>query len=237
MRAGVLIVGSLFWDDLDVRRRWREERLDLDQTSHVAAPIRYGRVSSKRGNTYTMVFSAECVRGKGGNGIGLAVPFRRPIESRDDLLEEAARLWAAEAEKERLSPGVYSARWGSVGLLPNPDSAGVRLLLPAWAEAVSTSPHYGDLHSADGEPPSLSPATGVAQIPWPRVATEGSTLSFDLLLLTATDPTMDGGKYASPAVVAEAWRAMPEHMEYFEQNRKHGIGTAEDQDIAGELVS
>ena len=59
LKFGVLIIGSLRWDN-DNRKNWREERLDIDQAVTVGAPIRYGRRSSKRGCTFTMVFSNSC---------------------------------------------------------------------------------------------------------------------------------------------------------------------------------
>ncbi len=235
MRAGVLIFGSLAWDELPLRVRWREGCLEFDRAEEVAAPIRYGRVSPKRGETYTMVFSAGCVESGAGTGIGLAVPFRRAIDSPEHLLEEATRLWGAESDGENNRTGAYSAEWGSVGLLPNPDSEGVGSLLPAWAEAVSASPHYAALHTADGEAPILSATTGLASFPWPRVTATGDPLSLELLLLTATDPAIVAGKYATPSVVAEAWKTNPERMEYFLKNREYGIQTAQDQDIARAL--
>jgi hypothetical protein len=72
LRTGVLVVGSLDWEStiyggafvatLDpVRSNWRKTRLKVDKrsTQYVRVPIRYGRLSESRGNTYTMVFSPE----------------------------------------------------------------------------------------------------------------------------------------------------------------------------------
>ena len=94
VKIGVLIIGSLFWDPSDPRKKWRCERLDpLVAKRHVRAPIRYGRKSSTRGNSYTMVFSAGLCEKKFGQAI--VVPCRRPVRDTDDLVEEAVYLWAA----------------------------------------------------------------------------------------------------------------------------------------------
>lgn len=44
-----------------VRSNWRKTGLKVDKrsTQYVRVPIRYGRLSESRGNTYTMVFSPE----------------------------------------------------------------------------------------------------------------------------------------------------------------------------------
>ena len=54
---GVLIIGSLYWDN-SIREKWRQERLDLERQLCVRAPVRYGRQSKNRGFSYTMVLSA-----------------------------------------------------------------------------------------------------------------------------------------------------------------------------------
>ena len=56
LSLGVLIIGSLYWDNAN-REQWRQERLDPNHKLCVHAPIRYGRQSANRGNSYTMVFS------------------------------------------------------------------------------------------------------------------------------------------------------------------------------------
>ena len=63
LNAGILIIGSLLWDD--ERRAWRDARLEMGLAETVMAPIRYGRLSGKRrGHTYTMVFSRLCQAGQ-----------------------------------------------------------------------------------------------------------------------------------------------------------------------------
>ena len=80
---GVLIIGSLYWDN-SIRDKWRRERLDLERRQYVRAPIRYGRRSERRGHSYTMVFSAGLREADFGTAI--AVPCR----SRDLIAEASA---------------------------------------------------------------------------------------------------------------------------------------------------
>ena len=57
LKLGILIVGSLIWDSSDVRGKWRAKRLNVTSRTLVSVPIRYGRRSRSRGDSYTMVFS------------------------------------------------------------------------------------------------------------------------------------------------------------------------------------
>ncbi len=52
MRGGILIIGSLLWDDSTERQTWRSRRLLLERHS-VVVPLNYGRRSRSRGDTFT----------------------------------------------------------------------------------------------------------------------------------------------------------------------------------------
>src|SRR5262245_52210829 len=91
LTAGVLIIGSLLWDSEKGRRAWRDARLIVPLAQTVTAPIRYGRRSGTRGNSYTMVFSRLCPPG----GAKL-VPCSHVISTLQDLIAEAECLWKAE---------------------------------------------------------------------------------------------------------------------------------------------
>ena len=66
-RIGIMMIGSLYWDKDRTRVNWRKNRLSKEEFD-VFAPIRYGRLSKKRGSTYTMVFSKLCARKNYGFG-------------------------------------------------------------------------------------------------------------------------------------------------------------------------
>ena len=60
-----------------------------------------------------------------------------------------------------------------------------------------------------------------------------SELEFDALLGTATNPTIENGKYPSERAIAKAW-STPEgkrHISYFDNNVSSGITTWQDREI------
>jgi len=123
LQGGVLIIGSLLWDEEKGRPQWRTERLTENNAQAVAVPIRYGRFSNGRG-AYTMVFSRLCYRHK-VLGQGVVVPFTRLIATFDDLRIEVERLDAAEG-----MDGNWG--WGAIGLLKNASSKFPEHFLEQW---------------------------------------------------------------------------------------------------------
>ena len=223
LSLGVLIIGSLYWDN-SVREKWRRERLDLERQVHVCAPIRYGRQSKKRGCSYTMVLSAGLREADFGTAVVV------PCKSRD-LVEESKSLWEAEGGTH----GDVSGTWGCVGLLVNPE-AGQPEHRDYWSEFVKGRPGYGQLAHAKGELGAVDKA-GLLTIDWPR-RVGGSPLMLDALLATATDPTpVEGTRYPTANEVAKAWDTSKgrESIRYFCDNRKNGIETFQDEEIAEHL--
>ena len=223
LSLGVLILGSLYWDN-SVREEWRRERLDLERQLHVRAPIRYGRQSKQRGRSYTMVLSAGLREADFGTAVVV------PCKSRD-LIEEAKSLWEAEGGTR----GAVSGSWGCVGLLVNPE-AGQPEHRDRWSEFVNGRPGYGRLAHAKGELGAVDKA-GLLTIDWPR-RVRGSPLMLDALLATATDPTLvEGTRYPTPNEVANAWDTSKgrESIRYFCDNRRNGIETFQDEEIAEHL--
>jgi hypothetical protein len=201
VRAGILIIGSLIWDARPERESWRQSRLRINQAMRVGAPIRYGRCSPARGNTFTMTFDAGATPGR-----ALLVPCREPITSSEALISEAEQLWRAEFP----DPEHRKQSWGSVGVLfratPPPHD-----LALAWAEHCR--------RAARPHPPV--DRDGLLGIPWPR-----GTADIDLLLAVAN---RSASSCPSPEEVADAWTQQHEgHERYFFENLKHGIRTSED---------
>src|SRR5882672_9080428 len=108
LTLGILAIGSLYWDDNANRQAWRNSRLDGTAEFQVNAPIRYGRKSETRGDTYTMVFSRSCPLGH-----AKVIRCRNLVASTDDLIAEAEHLWAAE-RSARQSNQHISTSWGAV---------------------------------------------------------------------------------------------------------------------------
>jgi hypothetical protein len=231
MRIGILIIGSLFWDPSRVRCRWRQERLGCGWKRVVTAPIRYGKKARKRGNTYTMVFARSCSE-PARLGRALAVPVLADCREPEHLLYEAQCLWAAERDVEQIE-GI-SAEWGKVCILKNPRIAQDDRILRSWFQRIGElRAGYTALPTAQGEDALLDPATGFALFEWPTdTATNQALGDFDLLLMTATRPSLVGERYPTAAEIASAWRVDTGcNVMYFYNNRHCGITTFEDDAI------
>lgn len=211
MKCGILIIGSLYWDDDNGRAEWRRQRLDTGSSIPVTAPIYYGRKSASRGETYTMTF-----RPSEPSGRALLVPCQREIETLDDLKAETAALWKAEAPNA--GPDVIGSGWGCVGALLRSGEASEKLA-PAWRD------HFREVRS---EGLSVVNADGGLDIVWPE-ATDGIPADMDIILATATKPEATPPGADS---VADAWLSQDGGYErYFLENVRHGIRTAHDLEV------
>jgi hypothetical protein len=228
LSIGVLIIGSLYWDPR--RQAWRKSRLNMDEVYNVRARIRYGRLSSGRDDTYTMVFSGQAVEGQ-----AKVVRCRRDVSSLAELDAEANQLWGAE--RNRGPDGTISAEWGCVAMLCNPGRKIPAKVAVTWAKRVAGISDYGNSPHLPGETAPLS-ASGLLQIPWPVISGGNDSVPLDLLIATANDPTLKGNpkSYPTPEVIAAAWRAKKaakkNRVDYFQNNVRHGIRTFEDDAIA-----
>jgi hypothetical protein len=221
LNGGILIVGSLLWDER--RERWRRSRLDMHSAELVTAPIRYGRRSETRGNTYTMVFSRGCDTGQ-----AMVIACTHPAFSADDVISEAEHLWAAE--QNAAVNRTISAGWGCVTLLCNPEREIPQTFLTGWANRVAPVRNVAQLQ----EEGRLVSDGGLLHIAWPRRAADGSAVPLDFLLATATRPTLMGTPLAYPTVqmIANAWNADTEdNVQYFWKNHDRGIRTFQDDEI------
>ena len=230
MQIGVLIIGSLYWDDSVPRTAWRCERLDVERKVRVRVPIRYGRRSTTRGCTYTMVISSGL--DKENFGTAIAVPC-----TSEDLFTEAEHLWAAERDAADGPDGTIARGWGRVGLLERPSGPLDRKKRERWTDCVHGKPCYGNLPHGRDERPAIG-KSGFLSIEWPETV-NGSPLEWDVLLATATCPTLDKGEYPSPGTIAQAWQTPKgkSEVKYFWNNRKNGIETFQDAEIEAMLRS
>jgi hypothetical protein len=228
LNAGILIIGSLLWDER--RRPWRDARLDMTSAQTASAPIRYGRLSESRGNTYTMVFSRLCEAGH-----AKVLRCTRSVSTPADLISEAEALW--KAEQSSADPGRIAADWGCVALLCNPERQVPEDLLKAWAERVEREPNYGRVSQTQEEGRLIS-EDGLLNIDWPRLVEGDVAVPVDLLLVTANDPRINATPPNYPPVetIADAWNAAASrHAEYFWRNAESGIRTFQDDEIRARL--
>jgi hypothetical protein len=229
LSVGVLMIGSLYWDE--VRARWRADRFRSDIEFLVEAPIRYGRLSSS--GTYTMVFSPSVPQ----MGTAKVLKCAHSIEDPNDLINEAECLWTAERRQQR-GDGTISSTWGCVALLVSPFRQTPEDFLEAWAERVSGDPQYGQFQYSPLEGPIVN-TRGILQIEWPRLLESSDPLPLDLLVAPSNEPSFEGDARAYPSAetIAFAWKRSSEQKpedkreSYFWKNRKARITTFQDNAI------
>lgn len=224
LKLGILAIGSLFWDSSPARQEWRQTL--SDEQLLVTAPIRYGRQSSSRGYTYTMVFSSSAEPGQA------RVLTAAPTNSADDLIAQAESLWTAETNGKNATHAI-STDWGCVVLLTNPTKHIPEPFVNAWNDRVHKErSNYANFTVVHGDL-NLIDDRGLLNISWP-VLLNGQPLTFDLLLATANYPFRPTSPRPYPNVneIADAWIARPEYANYFVCNREHGIFTFQDKEIA-----
>jgi len=237
MHGGVLAIGSLYWCNHPSRVAWRSSHLSQAHECSVSVPIRYGRKSDSRGNTYTMVFSLLCLRRSHGLGVAKAIPLQTDVTTSAQLINEAESMWAAECKLSQKRPAL-SSTWGCVALLINPDSAFPHHVLRQWTTRVEREDNYGQISHTTSERSVVS-KDGCLCIPWPETI-EGAPLPLDFLLATATNPTLSGHPptYARAKVVARAWkRDSAGNADYFWKTRASGICTYQDDALLLQLAN
>ena len=225
LKGGVIIIGSLLWDN-EEREKWREENLRCSEKFQVYLPIRYGRCSTSRENTYTMVFSNECCS-ENKLGKGWIIPLKKEIDSFEALKREA---WAM-GKAEKFDQGLYD-NWGSVALLLNPNKEIDPAIKEEWRELLSTNDHISDLEKAqtNNEQPVID-SNGLLTISWPEeIKSDNKIGELDLLIATVTKPTFIKGQYPTASQIANAMNKV-NYYKYFRQNIKHKITTSQDEKI------
>ncbi len=239
LKGGVIIIGSLYWEDHfdnkkqdNIRKDWREQNLISDTPTFTKVPIRYGRKSGKkRKHTYTMVFSSSC---ENSLGQGIILPFNTEIISFEGLELQAIALARAE--------GIYrdnnsrlSSDWGSVALLINPvlmnkDFASGELIKNKWSSIYhkysgAFFPENYKINSS--EKPSIT-YDGFLNILWQT----NEMKEFDLLIATPVVP--EPKSLIEPLEIAQQIFDN-DYSVYFDTNREKKIFTTQDDLIQAEL--
>ena len=229
-RGGVIIIGSLLWDNA-VRNEWRRSSLEsLESKIPVSVKIRYGRESGKqRHHTHTMIFSNHPTTGLGQ---GYIVGLRQTIGNQETLKEQAIALAKAEGIWTQQRP-FLAIDWGAVGLLVNENKRGTDWIKSNWVqvfranrcEQASCQFNHVQFSIAD-ERPVIS-EDGFLQIDWSPEMDD-----FDFLIATPTAPkprtVLTAGIIAN-RMIEKNYRI------YFDNNRLSNITTFQDDEILGFL--
>ncbi|RDY60210.1 hypothetical protein [Flagellimonas nanhaiensis] len=227
-RGGVLMIGSLFWDPSEIRHNWRSRHLKpLETAIDVQIPIRYGRISKSRDDTFTMVFSKE-IEGGESMGRGKFLEFHGNPKSPEELINEGLELIKAECNTTELNFSVFNWSWGTIGIGLNPktaisDKSGFGPFIEHWSNQYGRrKPLDPDEYKVGQENRVITPS-GILEIVWPRELTE-----IDYFITTLTKSGLTN--YPSAEEIAKAMHDAKDRT-YFENNVKYGILTFQDEQI------
>lgn len=223
-KGGVIIVGSLLWEDTPERIKWRTLCLQMKQKTPVSVPIRYGRKSLSRKNTYTMIFSNHPSTKQGQAYI---VALNDEIKNYK-ILEKHAFAMAA-AEKIWTKTPSLNTSWGTVGLLINPrvntrDKVNADLIRNRWQQLYQNYSSFDpSIYNISSDDISVIDRHGFLELPWTEQMND-----YDFLLATPTVP--DPHRVLSAAEIAIKMNDK-NHWSYFTNNVAHGIRTFQDDEI------
>ncbi|HEX7415235.1 MAG TPA: hypothetical protein VF411_14415 [Bacteroidia bacterium] len=236
LKGGVIIIGSLIWEDHleddkkdNIRKNWRIQNLLEKQKIQTKVPIRYGRKSSTRFDTYSMVFSKTC---ETTLGQGLILPFNKDIITFEEIKRQAFALAYAEGiykKKESLT-----SKWGSVGLLINPqlintDSATCELVKMKWKDIYSNyqATFLASNYRINDDEESVITQNGFLNISWQKEMD-----AFDILIATPVIPKPN--QILTSEEIADKM-IEKKYCTYFKQNRENNIKTYQDDEILNHL--
>lgn len=233
LKGGVLIIGSLFWQDgLDdnpfLRKNWKNRRLSIKKRFHILAPIRYGRLSNKK-KTYTMVLSKE-IEEQRKFGTAYILPFKNDnINSLIGVKNQARYLSKAEGDNQGK---VVMGNWGVIGILFNPtiNSELKNRILEYWNNQIQKDGGFdpNDYRIFPEEP--ILNRNGEILTSWIRTVDpnlQREMDEFDFILATCTKPNIPN--YPTATELRENIKNDP--RKYFYNNITNGITTFCDRDV------
>lgn len=236
MQGGVIIIGSLLWDQKPERIIWRKE-LDFKNKLHIKLPIRYGRSSSgDRKDTYSMVFSKDFER-YNKLGQGLMIPISSEINTIQDFESQINLL----AKAEGFRGNRICADWGTVCLKINPatSDANREFLLHNWSNLVKTNINNRKVNQ------TIPLISDFGEVNEEKSITEDLLLNLnddifnnfknvDFILATSNALKHRGSndkKYPTKKEIAQAI-VDGKYIKYFLKNRENKIRTFEDNIIS-----
>ena len=236
--GGIIIVGSLIWEDhLDfekngenyIRRDWRNQNLKL-QRHLTSVPIRYGRKSSSRKDTYSMIFDNAI---KTNLGQGLILEFQQPINSFEDLERQAIALAIAEGIYKSTNKRI-TCSWGSVGLLINPklktnNIGKFEFISKKWSDHYQL---YNKTFRANDYQTNAEIQSPIDQNGYLTISWQDTMDKFDILFATPVIP--DPKETLTAKQIAD--KMIEKRFDtYFKNNLAHNIRTSQDKEIADYL--
>ncbi len=226
MQGAVLVIGSLLWENekntLDqkqgkLRDNWRKN-LDLEKKVAIEVPIRYGRKSTSKRCTYTMVISNSVTN----LGTAYIIPFRKEIEYFEELKNQALELSEAEGISTTIYPKRLIASWGAVGITFNEtEEKQFEEIKNKWHEEFTSFKNTG--YKIGKEQPSIL---------------ENGELNFefkvpeDIDYVFATPVKPNISEYPTTERIVEAIiESSPRYDTYVKENFNNGIRVHGDEEI------
>ncbi|WP_199141794.1 hypothetical protein [Pedobacter sp. ASV12] len=240
LKGAVIIIGSLLWDTekKTERKKWQQHLL-LTQKQRVRLPIRYGRFSSSRSQTYSMVFSNK-LNLLNEMGMGYVVPFKEYIAQKADLLNQVTLLSKAEGFDK--GDGLMFKSWGTVCIAINPftEPDKARKLVTMWRELVTEKramlsrtqryPNASDFGEADEEK-SIDEELKLKINLDELFRNELKEVDFLLATSNAIKHSDNSNRYPTPKEIAQAMFRAKDYS-YFLMNRFHSIKTQQDRVVS-----
>ncbi|MEA1885581.1 MAG: hypothetical protein U9N72_00005 [Bacteroidota bacterium] len=236
LKGGVIIIGSLIWEDHlkekdkdNIRRDWRNKYLlDNDNRYFTKVPIRYGRESQTRNYTYTMIFS-KSYEAKLGQGIIL--PFNEEIISFESIEIQAKALAVAEGIYKKSNRRLTTS-WGSVAILINPeveneDPDSFALIKNKWSDIYSNYRNTFNYknYKTESENESVITPDGFLNINWQY---QSGMKDFDILIATPVIP--EPKRILTSSEIADRINEKKD-SNYFKKNRENKIESFDDIEI------
>lgn len=233
LKGGVLIIGSLLWDKAEIRENWRNNYLIIENKLEVNIPIRYGRLSSKRISTYTMVFSSECTNKK-KFGNGKFIPFKNNPINFNDLNSQCFELIKAEHKKEELNFNRYNWGWGTVTIMFNPKILeksndkykSAQYFIEEWKKKIGNG--FNPNHYQVDDEKMILDSNAILKFIWPDKLDD-----YDFFISTSNKSDLK--KYPTAKQIA---KNIDLHgNEYFFNNIENNITTFQDELIKKHLIN
>lgn len=232
MKGAVLLIGSLLWENEKnslnkkqgkLRASWREN-LELENKIKIKVPIRYGRKSTSKKCTYTMIFSNST----SVLGTAFLIPFKKETSNFEEFKSQALELSVAEGISTKKYPNQLEASWGAVGVSFN-KSQGNRFdkIKKLWHHEFTSFENKDYKIENENEQPSIQ---------------KNGELNFefeipediDYVFATPVKPNISG--YPTIEKVIEAIiESQPKYDTYVKENIKNGIRVENDEIILTQL--
>jgi hypothetical protein len=236
LKIGIITIGSLLWDNSNKRKCWRKAYLDATKNP-IKIPIRYGRISSSRMDTYTMTYSKNLIIEEYGQGI--VIGFKEPITTLEKLQEIADNVIRVERDRTKDEwkviksgePFTLNWNWGVLGICVNPKhicedktNEDITHILEFWKRSlVNFEPSKFSIKKE----PLMINKDGVFKIEWSE-----NIEKYDFLISTIIQPDTktDDGNYPNAEYIAKKMFE-GNYYSYFINNVRNNIRTINDNEI------